>query len=508
MEESQSDKSKRIAKNTIYLYIRTFVVMLISLYTSRVVLHALGETDYGVYNLVGGAAVMFTFINSAMTASTQRYLNVAIGKRLPEYITKVFSSSIAIHVGIVGIFLLLSETVGLWFISQKLNISPERANAAFWVYQFSILGACLNIIRCPLNAAIIAYERMDYFAKISVVEAVLKLGISYAILYASLDRLILYSLLLMMSGVLMTFWCSYFCYKTFPAIRIRKPIDKSTIKSMAGFSMWTLLGNGSLMASNQGVNMLLNISFNVIVNAALGIAYQVNTAASTLVSNFQTAFMPQITKSYAANDMSYLTKLVYTASRYSFLLCFVISLPIFLNCDTILRFWLSEYPEYTSGLVKVIIICVALDALSGPLWMIAHAKGNIRNYQITVSIFLLSTLVVCYIFVKMGCSPVLAFGSRIIVLLMLYGYRLIYTKRAIGLRLMTYFNKVVFRCGLIVILAIPLVWIISHAISDEILKIACDFITAVLLISFIGLNLNERQLLISWGAKIAKRLKR
>ncbi len=508
MEESQSIRSKRIAKNTMYLYIRTFVVMLVSLYTSRVILHTLGETDYGVYNLVGGAAVMFTFINSAMTSSTQRYLNVAIGKRLPESITKVFSSSVAIHLAITSIFLLLSETIGLWFVNNKLNISSDRATAAFWVYQLSILGACLNIIRCPFNATIVAYERMDYFAKISIVEALLKLGISFAIMYAPVDRLIFYSSLLLLSGFIITLWCKSFCYNNFTAIRVVRPIDKPTVKTMMGFSLWSLLGSGSMMASNQGINMMLNIYFNVIVNAAMGIAYQVNTAASTLVSNFQTAFMPQITKSYAANERKYLTKLLYAASRYSFLLCFVISFPIFTNCDAILRFWLSEYPEYTPGLIKVIIICVGLDALSGPLWMIAHAKGDIRNYQITVSLFLLSTLAACYIAVKLGYTPVVAFGSRILILTLLYAYRLLYAKQAMSLSVFCYIKKAILRCGVIVVLAVPFAYVTSFAVSNNIVKVICDLLCALLLSYLIGFNSSERKMLITWCTKLPQRFNR
>lgn len=470
----------------------------ISLYTSRVILNALGATDFGIYSLVGGAVLLFTFIKSAMTSSTQRYLNVAIGKRRDCEITMVFSTSIIIHLIVIAIFIILAETVGLWFVCTQLNIPPDREYAALWVYQITILTTCVTTICCPYSAAIIAYERMNYFAKVSIVEAILKLGISFVILCAPIDRLIYYASLLLLSHIFITLWCVFFCHRNFEAIRFSKSVDRQTIRSMAGFSLWSLLGNGSLMASNQGINMLLNMSFNVIVNAAMGIAYQVNTAASALVSNFQTAFMPQITKSYASNESSYLQKLIYTTSRYSFLLCFVVSYPIFINCDAILRFWLSVYPEFTSGLVKVIIICVGLDALSGPLWMTAHAKGNIRNYQLTVSIFLLTTLLACYIAVKMGYSPVIAFGSRIIVLLLLYIYRIIYTKSAVGLNIGEYVKKVIWRCGLIVIVSICFGIMISYIPMGEIARITVDFVSAILMILLIGINSSERVMVIAW----------
>lgn len=498
MVESHGTRNKRIAKNTIYLYIRTAIVMLISLYTSRVILKALGATDFGIYNLVGSAVVLFTFINSAMTSSTQRYLNVAIGQGRTANITKVFSSSLVIHLFIAAIFILLAETVGLWFVSTQLNIPAERENAAIWVYQITILTTCLNTIRCPYNAAVIAYERMDYFAKICIVEASLKLGVSYAILVAPVDRLVFYSLLLLLSNLIVTIWIKVFCDRNFHEIRISRSIDRSTIKSMMGFSMWSLLGNGSLMASNQGISMLLNISYNVIVNAALGIAYQVNTAASTLVSNFQTAFMPQITKAYASDETTYLNKLIYTTSRYSFLLCFVVSYPIFINCDAILDFWLSSYPEFTSGLVKVIIICVGLDALSGPLWMAVHAKGDIRNYQITVSILLLLTIVACFIAVKMGYSPIIAFGSRIIVLILLFIYRVLYTRRAIGLDVVQYIKEVILRCGFITFVSLPIAFAMSYVTIHEVGKVFIDLVVAIALILYCGLNSSERTHLASW----------
>lgn len=470
----------------------------ISLYTSRVILKALGATDFGIYSLVGGAVVLFTFIKSAMTSSTQRYLNVAIGKKKDEEITKVFSTSIIIHLIVIAIFIILAETVGLWFVCTQLNIPPDREFAAIWVYQITILTTCVTTICCPYSAAIIAYERMDYFAKVSIVEAVLKLGVSFAILYAPFDRLIYYALLLLLSQIFITFWCGLFCHRNFAAIRFSNSVDRKTMESMTGFSLWSLLGNSSLMASNQGINMLLNMSFNVIVNAAMGIAYQVNTAASALVSNFQTAFMPQITKSYASNETSYLQKLIYTTSRFSFLLCFVVSYPIFINCDAILRFWLSVYPEFTPGLVKVIIICVGLDALSGPLWMTAHARGNIRNYQLTVSIFLLTTLLACYIAVKMGYSPVIAFGSRIIVLFLLYVYRIIYTRNAVGMNIGEYAKKVLWRCGLIVTASIGLGIMMSQIPMIDIVRIMVDFACAVLLILLIGINSSERSMVIAW----------
>ena len=492
MEENQSTRNKRIAKIKLYLYFRTAIVMGISLYTSRVILKALGETDFGIYNLVGSAVVLFTFINSAMTSSTQRYLNVSIGQKIPANITKVFTSSILIHCLIAGIFLLLAETVGLWFVTTKLNIPLERENAALWVYQITILTICLNTIRCPYNATIIAYERMDFFAKISIVEAALKLGISFIILVSPIDRLVFYAMLLLLANLLITVWCKIFCDKTFPAIRITKYTDRATVKSMSGFSMWSLLGSGSLMASNQGINMLLNMSFSVIVNAALGIAYQVNTAASTLVSNFQTAFMPQITKSYAANETSYLNKLIYITSRYSFLLCFVVSYPIFLNCEPILKFWLSSYPEYTVELVKIIIITVVFEALAGPLWMVAHARGNIRNYQVTVSCLLMLILVACYGAVRLGYSPVIAYGSRIPVLVLLYAYRLLYAQKAVGLNLGQYIKKVILRCSFIFFVSLPIAIVITHVHMHALLKIVIDFSCATILILFCGLNSQER----------------
>lgn len=496
MEESQSDKSKRIAKNTIYLYIRTFVVMFISLFTSRVILHALGETDFGVYNLVSGVIVFFTFINSAMTSSTQRYLNFEVGQSDPSSITHIFSTSMMIHIFIAVAILVLGETIGLWFVAEKLNIPADKSTAAMWVYQFSILSACINTIRCPYNAAIIAYEKMDFFAKISIVEAVLKLAIAYLIYLTASNRLIIYSALIFLSVLIINIAYRQFCIKNFKTIRFKFRRDKATGKSMLSFSLWSLLGSGAIVASNQGISMMLNIFYNVLVNAALGIAYQVNTVSSTLVSNFQTAFMPQITKSYASGDYEYFHKLIFTTTRYSFLLFYIVSFPIFFNCDTILHFWLGTYPEYTAGLVKVIIISVAFDALSGPLWMSVHAKGNIRNYQIVASLLLLMTLVACYVAIKAGMSPVFAFGSRILLLGVLYLYRVFYLRSQFNVGIRQYLHHALYRILLIIAISVPIAAAIVSVVSNPGIKIVVGLVAVAILSFYIGLTDNERKVIV------------
>lgn len=504
MEESQSTKNKRIAKNTIYLYLRTFVVMAISLFTSRVILRALGEIDFGIYNLVGGLVIFFTFINSAMTASTQRFLNYEVGQDNPKSITHIFSTSLMIHIYIAGAIFILAETIGLWFLIEKLNIPADRRTAAFWVYQFTVLTTCLNTIRCPHNASIIAFERMDFFARISILEAVFKLTIAFFVLYSPTDKLILYAALLFVSTVIINLVYKNYCNRNFEEIHFRYKKDSETMKKMLGFSLWSLLGNGSLMASNQGISMMLNMFYSVIVNAALGIANQVNMVASTMVSNFQTAFMPQITKSYANGEVDYLNKLIFTTSRYSFLLLFLIAYPIYLNCDTILTLWLGEYPEYTTGLVRIILLCMVFDALCGPLWMTVHARGNIRNYQIVVSILLLLTLPVCFIAIKSGLSPILAYGTRLVILLAIYLFRVCYIKLSFGLGLRKYIRCTLLPILVIIISGVIISVLLKYFQLNRYLKLIIDVVMAILLITLLGLTKSER---VTFIASIRQRLK-
>lgn len=471
-------------------------MMLVSLYTSRVVLQALGEVNFGVYNIVGGVIVLFTFINSSMSAATQRYLMSSLEGENGKSVTEVFSQALLAHIFIAVAIIILGETIGLWFVTNKLNIPEGRENAALWVYQLSILTAVLGIIRCPYNASIIAYEEMSFFAWVSVIESILKLGVAFIILCSSIDKLIVYASLLSVISIIVALMYYIFCIKKFPAIRFRYKRDTRLLKEMILFSVWSLLGNASNVGVSQGSALIMNIFYGVVINAALGIANQVNAVASAFVSNFQTAFMPQVTKSYVSGDMNYLNNLILNASRYSVLLMFLVSFPIYFNCEYVLKLWLGIVPPDTPGLVKIVIICLLFDALSGPLWMLALAMGNIRKYQIYVSLISLSNLILMYIAAKMHFTPVLVFSTRAIILCALYVYRRVYIDKAINIDATKWIKSVYGRIVILVSIAGIFAWL-SSQMSLSFIRTIVDCIIGLLLVFFIGLESSERKKIIA-----------
>lgn len=421
--------NKRIAKNTIFLYIRMLILMLVSLYTSRVVLAALGVEDYGIYNVVGGIVVLFTFINNAMITSTQRYLNFELGKNDLQQAKKVFSVSLNIHIFIALIVLLLAETVGLWFLNTTIQYPEARDFAVQVTYQLSILTTCVKIIRAPYNAAIVAHERMSFYAYLSIFEAILQLGIVFMLMSYSADRLILYSILLCFVAIVVNLCYYAYCRKTFTICKYKLYKDKTLYKQLLSFSGWSLFGGVANMGASQGLNMLLNVFFGVTVNAAMGIASQVNMAVTNFVGSFQTAFNPQIVKSYAAGEKSYFINLILRTSKYSYFLLFVISLPIYICCEEVLALWLKEVPDYTISFCRLMIIFSLLDAIQGPLWVSVQATGKIRNYQILMSIIILANLPLSYLFLKMGFQAEVVLFIRCMLNFFILFVRLWYLKR-------------------------------------------------------------------------------
>lgn len=319
---TDSANSKRIAKNTLLLYFRMLFMMAVSLFTSRVILNTLGVEDYGINNVVGGIVAMFGFINSSMTSATQRYITFALGKGEKERLKTVFSTSLQIHSLIALLIVLLGETIGMWFLYNKMQIPSDRMEAAFWVLQCSIVSTVVMIISVPYNAAIIAHEKMSAFAYISVLEVVLKLLIVYILVVFSVDKLILYAFLFLGIQIFIRFCYSIYCNRHFKETKYRHVWDKALFKEMTGFAAWSLFGNLSAVLFTQGLNMLLNVFFGPAVNAARGVAVQVQHAIQQFVGNFQMALNPQITKNYAKGEMQEMYNLMYRSARFSFYLLF------------------------------------------------------------------------------------------------------------------------------------------------------------------------------------------
>lgn len=315
----------RIAKNTLMLYFRQILIMLVSLYTVRVVLEVLGAEDYGIYNMVGGVVVLFTFLNTAMTSATQRFLNFALGQNDTEQARDVYSASLVIHALISVLVVVLAQAVGLWFFYNVLNIPPERQAAAFAVYQFSVAATVIGILQVPYRATIIAYEKMSFFAMLSIIEAGLRLGVVFLLPVILFDKLIVYAFLVCITGIVVLLMYKLYCNKTFETARFRYCRDKELFRQLLGFSGWSVFGGVASVSRDQGTNVLLNIFHGVTVNAAMGIATQINSAVYQFVSNFQTAFRPQIVKSYSAKEYDYFMQLIFRTAKASFCLLFFLS---------------------------------------------------------------------------------------------------------------------------------------------------------------------------------------
>ena len=461
---SSSQDNKRIAKNTLLLYFRMILIMAVTLYTSRVVLDALGVEDFGIYNIVGGVVVLFSFLNSAMASATQRFLNYELGRGDIHEVQRVFSMSMTAHLSIAALVLLLAETIGLWFVWSYIKVPPGRETAAIWCYQFSVLTSCIQIVRIPYNACIIAYERMSFYAYISILEVVLRLLVVFPLLLDGFDRLVLYSLLMSVVALLVLYLYKTVCNRRFPVSRYRFFWDSSLYKKLMSFSGWSLFGGVANVGAQQGLGIVLNIFFGVAVNAAMGIANQVSQAVYSFVSNFQTAFNPQIIKSYAAGDRAHFEKLLFYGSKYSYFLLFLLSLPVLLNCDFLLSVWLKEVPPHAAAFSELIILFLLLDALSAPLWIAVQAMGNIRNYQLMISCIILLSLPLGYVALKLGMPPESVLVVRVVVNAGALAARIVYLYRRISFPAGRYLKEVVLSVLLVTACSVPLpLWLGSIA---------------------------------------------
>ena len=495
-----SANNKRIAKNTLLLYIRMFLMMGITLYTSRVVLQMLGVDDFGIYNVVGGIIVLFSFINNAMVASTQRFLNFELGRGNVEEAQKVFAASLNIYLVIVMIFMLLAETVGLWFLNRYINIPPERTVAANWVYQASLVAAALNFVRMPYNAAIIAYERMSFYAYTSIIEAALKLGIVF-LLYSFADKLIAYAWLVSVVALLILLMYVFFCRRVFVICRHHTfAYDKRRYTALVSFSGWSLFGSVANMGASQGVNILLNIFFGVFVNAAMGIANQVSGAIGLFVGNFQTAFNPQIVKSYASGEMERFINLILKASKYSYYLLFLIALPCFICCNEILQLWLGEVPLHAVSFCRLLIIFSLIDAIQGPLWMSAQATGKIKHYQLLMSCLILLNLPVTYVVLKLFPIAELGLIIRVSINIITAVVRVVYLKLLFPFPVIRYVKETVGTCIVVSVMSVLFPWLIyqnTDGLSQLCLTISASLVCTLVFIYIIGLSCSERQIVLN-----------
>lgn len=397
--------NKRIAKNTMFLYLRQILIMAVSLYTVRIVLNVLGAEDYGIYNVVAGAVTMFGFLTGAMASSNQRFLSYYIGKGDEYKLRDIFNAIIVVYILLILIIIVLAEAIGLWFMEYKLVIPQNRLVAAHWVFQCSVLSFIQSVLVTPYKAALIAHENMRVYAQISIVEALLMLLISYALVVIPLDKMVVYGVLSLCVTTINTTLYRRYCVRHYQECRFRLRWDSVTIKEIVGFSCWNLFGNFTWVVKNQGIAFLLNMFLGPVVNAAHQIAMQVRTASATFAQNFSTAVQPSIVKTYASGEYDTMFAVAFRASRFNFYLLLIVLLPIVFNLDYILALWLKEVPEYTVIFCKLLLVETLIEMTSTPFATITQATGRIQLYQALIGLFGVLNLPFAYIVLRNGATP-------------------------------------------------------------------------------------------------------
>lgn len=449
-----SSNNKRILKNTLFLYFRMLLLLVISLYTSRIVLRELGVDDFGIYNVVGGIIVIISFVNNAMAGATQRFMNVEMGRKDQEALGKVFVTSLQIHFFVAALVLFLAESVGLWFLNTQMNIPESRMSAANWVYQFSIAATILNIIIVPYKAAVISHEKMSFFAYISIIEALLKLLVTFAIIWSPFDKLIFYASLIF---VVVFFNCAAFVaygvlnFKECKKISLK--VELKTMKKMLSFSGWTIFGNLGYILHTQGIAIVVNMFFSVAVNAAQGIANQVNGVVTQFASNFLIALNPQVVKSYAAGEYENLHLLVVRGCKMSFCLLAFFVIPLCLESPMILYVWLGSVPEYAVIFMRLVLLISLVNAFSSLLAATKGATGNIKNYQITLTLIGALHIPLAWIAFAFGRGPEYSMYVYLGIVIVLQIVRIWFVCRSINMSLDFFFKHVIIRCFLVFVLS-------------------------------------------------------
>lgn len=488
---------KQLAKNTGFLYLRMIVVMVITLFTSRIILQTLGFEDFGIYNVVGSIVVFLSFFQAALRNATSRYLTYDIGTGNSENIYKTFSMSVNTHIILALAMFVILEIGGIWFVNNKLNISPLRLDAANWAFQFSLLTFCFSIIRTPYESNIIAHERMDFYALTSIVEVVLRLAVVYMLWVIDYDKLVVYSALLAIVAFVLLVWYVVYCIRELQDTKYRLTWDASMLVKFSKYSGWSLLVNGACVTRSQSINIFFNLFLGVLANAAMGVANQVIAALNMFVTNFTQAFRPQIIKSWAAKDYEFFNKLVFLTSKISYLLLLMLSLPLICNLDFVLRIWLGDYPAMSVVFVQTIILYYLVDALQDPLVTAVHATGNLRYHQIMIASIVLTVIPIAYIMLKMGYSGTIVLIVNAFSNIVCAIGRTVYMRRLIKLNLNKYLKEVVLPVLLVTILSLPLPIYLSQKLVQgwgSLIVISSVAIVSVVILSYlVALNKVEKQ---------------
>ncbi len=495
---NNSANNKRIAKNTLMLYFRMLFLMGVSLYTSRVVLNTLGIEDYGIYNVVGGVVAMFTMISGSLSTAISRFITFELGKRNQERLNTIFSTSIIIQLVIGIIIAILVETVGVWFLANKMVIPLERLTAAKWVLQFSLITLIISLISVPYNAAIIAHERMSAFAYISILEALGKLVIAYFVTISPIDRLIFYAILAAVVSLTIRSVYSIYCRRHFEECKFRWLFDKQLLKEMFGFTGWNFIGSISYLLRDQGGNIILNMfGGGPIINAARGISIQVNSAVNSFSSNFMMAVNPQITKSYASCNLDYMTTLILQGARLSFYLLLFLSLPILFNTNYILTLWLNVVPNHAVLFIQLTLCFSMLESISTPVITAMLATGNIKKYQIIVGALHLLNLPISYLMLRIGLFPEVIIVVAMFVAVCCLAARLYLIRSMMKFPVRKFIKNVFFNVIIVSAISSIAPFLISQCLDENFINFILISVVAVLsssiTIYFVGCNASERQ---------------
>ena len=507
-----ASNNKRIAKNTILLYVRMFVMMAVGLFTSRVILDALGASDYGIYNVVGGLVTMFSVLTGAMSVATSRFLTFALGVGDKEQLRKIFVTAVNIHLLIAVAMIVIAEVAGIWFLNHKLNIPAYRMEAANIVLQFSIATFVINLINVPYSSSIISHERMGIYAYFTLYDVFVKLIIVYALYVSPIDRLIIYALLLCLANLTTQIIYWIYCKRQFEECRYFFSLDKTLLKKMFGFIGWAFWGNAAVVAKDQGMTLLLNIFCGTLVNAAQGIANQVNAMVNRFVTNFMTAVNPQITKQYAAGEYESMNKLIIRSTKFSAFLMLVLIVPIIVNIDDLLGLWLVKVPMHTSSFVSLILFYSFVDCFTGGLITGILANGKIKVYEIALTIIYALNIACAYIVLKLGMSPESLYGLLIFFKVIVLGVQLALGRKMFALPLRNYLAAMLRYVLPVLALGIILILIPWHLFDNIFARMACSIVIVEVLllvaVMLVGLEGNERAFIYNKVKEITNKIKK
>ena len=495
-----SENNKRIAKNTLILYCRMFLMAVIGLYTSRVILQTLGVADYGIYNAVGGFVAMFSLLSGMLTNSINRFLTFELGKGDMDKLKRVFCTAINVMVILSCVIIVLGATVGVWFLNTKMNIPDGRMDAANVVLACSVLTFTLNLVSVPYNASIVAHEKMSAFAYISLVEVTVKLLIVYALTLSPFDRLKTYAVLLLTMQFLIRLLYGFYCKRHFEECTYHLIHDNKLLREMTSFAGWNFLGAGAGLINVHGINVMMNLFFGVTVNAARGIANQVNAHVFQFVTNFMMAMNPQITKSYAKGDYEYMHSLICRGAKFSYFLVLFFLIPLCLEAHQVLSIWLGIVPEYAVPFVQLTLVTTALNVLSSTLITGLHATGNLKRYMIIVGAVEISNFPITYIAFKLGGSPLVSYYIYLIIYFILMLLRLYLIKDLIHMKASMFIRKVYVKVIIVSLLSCILPIIVFIPQEENLLRFitVCiiSFASTAACVYFVGLEVNERSMIV------------